>query len=225
MAQIGTMTTGAGVVTSLNLPYCPQYVIIDSSFAGTFDLTNIDVSINGQSTVSLIGADDIDAVAEIRSHAEQTNGAGVGLMMALELSNGEINAPTLIRLTNEGTNTNAIYGVSQQVGTAPYRVSQFTINATSNQIFQDFDYLLINSSTGSTGNIDSIEIQWSNGYKDRYSDIELPVLFRNLYGATQNSRFSASADISWLNNEDGLIANATIYTNASGSSTVTVGRI
>ena len=28
-----------------------------------------------------------------------------------------------------------------------------------------------------------------------------------------------------LNNEDGNIANATIYTNASGSSTVTVGRI
>ena len=66
MAQIGTMTTGAGVVTSLNLPYCPQYLIVDNSYTGTFDLTNIDVSINGQSTVSLIGADDIDAVAQIK---------------------------------------------------------------------------------------------------------------------------------------------------------------
>jgi hypothetical protein len=219
MAQIGTMTTGAGVVTSLNLPYCPQYLIIDNSYVGTFDLTNLDVSINGQSTVSLIGADDIDAVAQIKSHSTDANG---NIMMALELANGEINAPTLIRLTNEGSNTNAIYGVSSQVGSAPYRVSQFTINATSNQIFQDFDYLLINTSPT---NIDSIEIQWSNGFKDRYDALELPVLFRSLYASESSSQFSDTADIGWVNNEDGLIANATIYTNSSGSSTVTVGRI
>jgi len=222
MAQIGTMTTGAGVVTSLNLPYCPQYLIIDNTYMGTFDLTNIDVSINGQSTVSLIGADDIDAVAQIKSHTEQAVDGAVGLMMALELSNGEINAPTLIRLTNEGTNTNAIFGVSQQVGTAPYRYSQFTINATSNQIFQDFDSVLINTSPA---NIDSIEIQWTNGFKDRYSPYELPVLFRSVYGAEKNSTFSGSGDIAWINNEDGLIANCTVYTNSSGSSTCTVGRI
>jgi len=219
MAQIGTMTTGAGVVTSLNLPYCPQYLIIDSSFAGTFDLTNLDVSINGQSTVSLIGADDIDAVAQIKSHVTI---AEPEIIMALELSNGEINAPTLIRLTNEGANTNAIYGVSSQVGTAPYRYSQFTINATSNQIFQDFDSVLINSSPT---NIDSIEIQWTNGFKDRYNALELPVLFRNDYSTVNDSQFGGAGDIAWINNEDGLIANATVYTNATGSATCTVGRI
>jgi hypothetical protein len=219
MAQIGTMTTGAGVVTSLNLPYCPQYLVIDNTYSGTFDITNIDVSINGQSTVSLIGADDIDAVAQIKAHSSVASSA---LMMALELANGEINAPTLIRLTNEGSNTNAIYGVSSQVGTAPYRYSQFTINATSNQIFQDFDSVLINSSPT---NIDSIEIQWTNGYKDRFASQEIPVLFKSLYASDSTSMFSASGDINWINNEDGLIANCTVYTNSSGSATCTVGRI
>jgi len=219
MAQIGTMTTGAGVVTSLNLPYCPQYLIIDNTYTGTFDLTNIDVSINGQSTVSLIGADDIDAVAQIKSHSSDGD---ANVMMALELANGEINAPTLIRLTNEGANTNAVFGVSSQVGTAPFRYSQFTINATSNQIFQDFDSILINSSPT---NIDSIEIQWSNGYKDRYAPEELPVLFRNQYASETTGMYSAAGDIAWINNEDGLIANATVYTNSTGSSTCTVGRI
>ena len=52
MAQIGTMTTGAGVVTSINLPYCPQYLVSDNTYNNTFDLTNIDVSIHGQSTIS-----------------------------------------------------------------------------------------------------------------------------------------------------------------------------
>lgn len=222
MAQIGTMTTGAGVVTSLNLAFCPQYLMLQSTANGTFQLTNLDVSINGQSTVSLIGADDIDAVAEIRSHTEQAQDGSSGIMMGLELANGEINAPTLIRLTNESTSTYAIYGVSQQVGTAPYRYSQFTINATSNQVFQDFDSVLINSSPT---NIDSIEIQWTNGYKDRYNALELPLLFRNLYSALADSQFSASGDIGWINNEDGLIANCTIYTNSTGSATVTVGRI
>jgi hypothetical protein len=219
MAQIGTMTTGAGVVTSLNLPYCPQFLIVKNVYSGTFDLTNIDVSINGQSTVSLIGADDIDAVAQIKSH---TSDADANNMMALELSNGEINAPTLIRLTNEGANTNSIFGVSSQVGTAPYRYSQFTINATSNQIFQDFDSVLINSSVA---NIDSIEIQWVDGYKDRYAPQELPVLFRSLYSAEDTAQFSATGDIAWINNEDGNIANCTVYTNSTGSSTCTVGRI
>jgi len=223
MAQIGTMTTGAGVVTSLNLPYCPQYLTIGTTYFESSQLTNIDVSINGQSTVSLIGADDIDYVSQIKSHSTgDVSGETNGLMMALELANGEINAPTLIRLTNEGSNTHAIFGVSSQVGTAPYRYSQFTINSTSNQIFQDFDSLGVNSSPT---NIDSIEIQWTNGFKDRYSPYELPLLFRNVYSAELTSQFSATGDIAWVNNEDGLIANCTVYTNASGSATCTVGRI
>ena len=143
-------------------------------------------------------------------------------MMALELADGQINAPTLIRLTNEGANTNAVYGVSSQVGTAPYRYSQFTVNATSNQTFESFDSVLINSSPT---NIDSIEIQWIDGFKDRYDPLELPALFRSLYAAANNSQFSEGTDIAWINNEDGNIANCTIYTNATGSATCTVGRI
>ena len=219
MAQIATMTTGAGVVTSINLPYCPQYLIIDDTFKGTFDITNIDVSINGQSTVSLIGADDIDAVAQIRSQGTLQEQF---VMMALELADGQINAPTLIRLTNEGANTNAVYGVSSQVGTAPYRYSQFTVNATSNQTFESFDSVFINSSPT---NIDSIEIQWIDGFKDRYAPQELPALWRNLYVSDGQSQFGDNEDIAFINNEDGNIANCTIYTNATGSATCTVGRI
>lgn len=219
MAQIGTMTTGAGVVTSINLPYCPQYLLIDDPITGSFDITNLDVSINGQSTVSLIGADDIDAVAQIRSHSSDGNG---NLMMAIELADGQINAPTLIRLTNEGANTNGIFGVSSQVGTAPYRYSQFTVNATSNQTFESFDSVLINSSPT---NIDSVEIQWIDGFKDRFNTKELPALFRALYAAEIEAQFSATGDIAWINNEDGNIANCTVYTNATGSATCTVGRI
>ena len=219
MAQIGTMTTGAGVVTSINLPYCPQYLILNNTFSGTFDLTNMDVSINGQSTISLIGADDIDAVAQIRSHSSDAN---ANIMMALDLADGQINAPTLIRLTNEGANTNSIFGVSSQVGTAPYRYSQFTVNATSNQTFESFDSVLINSSPT---NIDSIEIQWIDGFKDRYAPQELPALWRNLYVSDGQSQFGDNEDIAFINNEDGNIANCTIYTNATGSATCTVGRI
>jgi hypothetical protein len=223
MAQIGTMTTGAGVVTTINLPYCPQYLVIDNTYQGSFDLTNIDVSINGQSTISLIGDDDIDAVAQIRSHSgTDTNSTNEALLMALELADGQIDAPTLIRLTNQGTNTNKIYGVSSRVGSSAYRYSQFTVNATSNQTFSSFDSVLINSSPT---NIDSIEIQWVDGFKDRYAPEELPVLWRNLYGAEENGMFAGGADVAFINNEDGNIANCTVYTNASGSATCTVGRI
>ena len=69
MAQIGTMTGTAGAVTTLNLPYCPEYLIVGDTYNGSFELTNFSVSINGQSTIELIGADDIDAVSEIRSHS------------------------------------------------------------------------------------------------------------------------------------------------------------
>tara|TARA_R110000787_G_scaffold21175_1_gene62798 strand:- start:222 stop:881 length:660 start_codon:yes stop_codon:yes gene_type:complete len=219
MAQIGTMTTGAGVVTSINLAYCPQYLIIDNAWASSLDLTNLDVSINGQSTVSLIGADDIDAVAQIR---KQISGAGGGTYAVMELANGQINAPTLLRLTQEGDNTNKIYGVSSQVGTAPYRYSQNTVNATSNQTFESFDSVLINSSPY---NVDSIEVQWIDGFTDRYAPRELPALFGNMYSAYQEAQFSSAGDIAFINNEDGNISNVTVYTNAVGSATCTVGRI
>ena len=207
MAQIGTMTGTAGAVTTLNLPYCPEFLVVGDTFSGTFEL---------------IGADDIDAVAQIRSNASDTIGGATGNMMALKLSNGQINAPTLIRLTNESTNADNVFGVSSSMGSAPYRYSQFTINATSNQQFSEFDSILINSSPA---NIDSIEVQWSDGFKDRYDAVELPVLFRELYSAESGSQFSSTGDISFIDNQDGNINNVTIYTNASGSATCTVGRI
>ena len=222
MSQLGSMTGTAGSVTTLNLPYCPEYLIVGDTFSGTFELTNFSVSINGQSTFELIGADDIDAVAQIRSNASDTIGGATGNIMGLKLADGQINAPTLIRLTNESTNADNIYGVSTSVGTAPYRYSQFTVNATSNQQFSQFDSLLINSSPS---NIDSIEIQYVDGFKDRFDAVELPLLWRELYSGESTSEFSASGDIAFIDNQDGNIANATIYTNASGSSTVTVGRI
>lgn len=222
MSQLGSMTGTAGAVTTLNLPYCPEYLIVGDTFSGTFELTNFSVSINGQSTFELIGADDIDAVAQIRSNASDTIGGATGNIMGLKLADGQINAPTLIRLTNESTNADNIYGVSTSVGTAPYRYSQFTVNATSNQQFSQFDSLLINSSPS---NIDSIEIQYVDGFKDRFDAVELPLLWRELYSGESTSEFSASGDIAFIDNQDGNIANATIYTNASGSSTVTVGRI
>ena len=222
MSQLGSMTGTAGAVTTLNLPYCPEYLIVGDTFSGTFELTNFSVSINGQSTFELIGADDIDAVAQIRSNASDTIGGATGNIMGLKLADGQINAPTLIRLTNESTNADNIYGVSTSVGTAPYRYSQFTVNATSNQQFSQFDSLLINSSPS---NIDSIEIQYVDGFKDRFDAVELPLLWRELYCGESTSEFSASGDIAFIDNQDGNIANATIYTNASGSSTVTVGRI
>ena len=222
MSQLGSMTGTAGAVTTLNLPYCPEYLIVGDTFSGTFELTNFSVSINGQSTFELIGADDIDAVAQISSNASDTIGGATGNIMGLKLADGQINAPTLIRLTNESTNADNIYGVSTSVGTAPYRYSQFTVNATSNQQFSQFDSLLINSSPS---NIDSIEIQYVDGFKDRFDAVELPLLWRELYSGESTSEFSASGDIAFIDNQDGNIANATIYTNASGSSTVTVGRI
>ena len=222
MAQIGTMTGTAGAVTTINLPYCPEYLIIGDTHSATFELTNFSVSINGQSTVDLIGADDIDAVAQIRSQDAGTQTTGDGNIMALQVANGQINAPTLLKFTNESTNADNIYGVSSGVGTAPFRYSQFTVNATSNQQFSEFDSLLINSSPT---NIDSVEIQWVDGFKDRYDAVELPVLWRSLYDAASNSQFSNTGDIGFINNEDGNIANCTIYTNSTGSATVTVGRV
>lgn len=219
MSQISSLSTGAGVVTSITLAYCPQFLIIDNTYTGTFDITNIDVSINGQSTVSIGTSDDIDAVCQIKAQSSVSDGK---VMMAMELANGEINAPTLIRLTNEGSNTNAVYGVSTAVGTAPYRYSQFSLNSLSNQIFQDFDSLLINSSPT---NIDRVQIQWRNGFSDSFSPYELSVLFRSLYTSEGSSQFSATKDIAWVNNEDGLISSAQVYTNSSGSASCTIGRI
>jgi len=218
MSQIGTMGTTAGEVLTLNLPYCPQFVTVGNTITGTMELTNFSVSINGQETINLVGSDNIDAVAQGR---RQTTVADAVPYTYLEIADGFISAPTLLRLTNEGTNANVVYGVSQGTGTAPYRYSMYQINATSNQEFSDFDSLMINDSAS----IDSLEIQWIDGYKDRFAYQELPVLFGSVYSSYDNSMFSASGDISWINNEDGNIANTTIYSNATSSVTVNVGRI
>ena len=66
--------------------------MIEGTYEETFNITNLDVSINGQSTVSLIGADDIDAVAQIKSHSTgDVTGQTNGLIMGIELADGQIN--------------------------------------------------------------------------------------------------------------------------------------
>ena len=155
MSQIGTMGTTAGETLTLNLPYTPQFISVGNTYSGTLELTNFSVSINGQETINLVGADNIDAVGQARRQVNSQDGAGgAGLPYTyLEITDGFISAPTLIRLTNEGTTANIVYGVSKAVGTAPYRYSQFTVNATSNQEFSDFDSILLNDSAS----IDSVE--------------------------------------------------------------------
>jgi len=223
MAIIGSMVSGAGILTSLNLPQCPEFLTINNTHSESFQLTALDVSINGNSVISLQGADSIDALAQIRSHSTgDVNAQTNGLIMGIALANGEINAPTLIRLTNEATGSDNIMGVSTNVGNAPYRYSQYTINSVSNQVFQQWDSLLLDNSPT---NIDSIEIQYSNGFVNRFAPEELPLLFRGSYAAEITSKFSASGDISFIDNQDGLISGATIYTNSTGTCTVTVGRI
>ena len=193
-----------------------------NTFDPTFELTNFSVSINGQSTIELIGADAIDACAQMRSQDAGATQTADGVMMALELADGQINAPTLIKLTNESTNADNIFGVSTGVGSGAYRYSQFTVNSVSNQSFTQFDSLMIGSSPD---NIDSVEIQYVDGFSDRFSAYELPLTFKSLYSAMDNSQFSTSGSLAFIDNQDGNINSATVYTNSTGSSTVTVGRI
>lgn len=168
MAQIGTLNSGAGVVTTFaGLSQLDEFIVV-----GDVDTANplqgVQIEVNG---VTLIN---ITVAALITSYMKwlmETVGSVVGLM--LKVATGRIKGNTTIRLTNAGTTTPAIYAFSDNDNGLPFMVSTEVILQNAYSDFSDFTSLHVSA----PANIQQAVVTFKDGFQTIMAMPELCAYF------------------------------------------------
>jgi len=215
MSQIGTLTTGAGIVTTINLQYVPEFIVIGTAFANNV-LSGISWNISGQEQVNISGAVSTNALAKFKNRGTLTNqtvntiySTGFGYIP---------NKQFQIRLTNAGVTTPAIYAFSRQFGNGRVlTASQQVVIDGANQGFSNFLGLQFLAT-----NVARVDLTFRNPRtNESYSDSFLPAEVNALFGLDNISEDGVLSTLSVLDNSAILakmgvfIDRATIY--ASGA--------
>lgn len=158
--KIGTLTTGATVVTTITLNYLPQYLYFIAATA----LTSIKVNVAGDGVICDLDSDGIAGISGIRRFGAVTNS------YYIPLANGLIpNKVVTITITNSAAQTPAIYGHSLQKGNMYLTSLQQTALASSGVTFKDFAHLCVES----MATTDQMTVEYHDGHVEDYESTEL----------------------------------------------------
>lgn len=213
MSQIATLTTGAGVVTTVSgLANAEQYIVL-GDFDTAMPLSGLNVEIDGEATINIVGSQPLmSAFAKFMSQFTATL---VGLV--LKIATGTILKKTTYRFTNNGATTPAIFAFAERGngGGKPVRAISDGINALSNLTYRGFKCLMI-TPAANLGNLDFV---FSDGTAETYTAVEADALFGIRNQTDANGRLDPV--VTTIDNRDGSIASVRV----NATTAVTVLRI
>lgn len=210
MSRIGTLLTGAAVVTPITgLSYVDPYIVVGDVDTAT-PLTGLQVEIGGETTINIVGSTPL--VSAYAKFLSQVTGPIVGLI--IKIATGRIYLPSSLRFTNGGATTPVIYNFGDSGNGKPIRAISQGINALSNQVFDKFTALMITPSANA-GNID---FQFKDGTSCTMTVEEVDSLFALQNQSEANGRLDAV--VTTIDNRAGEIA--WVRVNATTALTVLV---
>jgi hypothetical protein len=168
MAQIGTLTGGAGVVTSFNgLTQLDEFLVVGDSDTAN-PLQGLTVEVNGETLIN------IQVQALITAFGKwlmEMNGSTVSTM--IKVATGRIKGSTNIRLINAGATTPAVYAFSDSDGGLPFISATEVILAGSYSDYSGFSSLMISA----PANVQSAIVTFADGYTATVTPVELAAYF------------------------------------------------
>lgn len=198
--QIGTLTTGAAVDTTINLNYLPGFI----SYIAATQLSALKVTVEGDGVICDIDDVGLSGLASIRRYGQVTN------EYQIPVADGFIpNKVTELVFTNSAAQTPAIYGWSTRNGTSYFVSRRQKVLANSTVNFPNFSYLTIDTPVAA----DIITVTFRNGLVQKFSYIELKTWI-GMYSYITGSYV--------VDNMNGLIANLQYI--PSTDRTITVSR-
>lgn len=210
MGKIGTLITGAGVVTTLpGQESCDQYLLI-GDVDTAMPLSGLNVEVGGDSVINIVGSQPL--VSAFAKYMMQFCGTIVGLL--LKVATGVISRKTTFRLTNNGVTVPDIFAFSERGNGSPVRAISSGINALSNQVFADFKCLLITPSA----NLGNLDFVFSDGTPITMTSAEADALFALKNPTEANGKLDAV--VTGIDNRNGSIKSVRV--NATTAVTVLV---
>jgi hypothetical protein len=207
MSKIGVLTTGVGVVSTFNLSWVPQFILVTNVVTANI-LSAISIVIGGQTTQNVIGQALVGAV--MKYLMEASNGA-IGLLW--KVTSGFIGDQTCqINLTNTGANVNEIRAFSGRKKGVPYLAGTQPVLANTSVVFRNFTALFFEAA-----NFDAAQIQFADGHNERLNAAECAALFTVENQADANGLLNA---VTVIDNKLGNIEYIEVYANATGTLSV-----
>jgi hypothetical protein len=168
MAQIGTLATGAGTVTSIaGLSQLDEFLVI-----GDVDTANVlqglTIEQNGEAMFNCQNQALLGAFAK---WLQESAASVVGLMF--KLATGRIKGSTNIRLVNSGATTPGIFAFSDSDGGRPILGAQEVVLAGAASEFTNFDALFITA----PANLQQAVVTFSDGFQTVMTPAELGAYF------------------------------------------------
>lgn len=158
--QIGTLTTGVGVVTTITLNYLPAYIY----YIAATQLTGFKCNVAGDGVVLDLDATGLTAMNGIRRYGATANDN------LISLADGFVpNKVTELSFTNSAAQTPAVYGFSMKKGLAYVVTRRQTVLASSGQKFENFAYIGF-STIGAT---DEMTVEFRDGHTQKFVAAEV----------------------------------------------------
>lgn len=168
MAQIGTLTGGSGVNTTIaGLSQLDEFLLIGDADTAN-PLQGLTVEVNGETLINIQSQPLITAFAK---WLMETTGTAVGLL--LKLATGRIKGNATIRLTNSGATTPAIFAFSDSDGGLPFIVSTEVILQNASSEFSGFSALMVSA----PANLQQAIVTFSDGFQTTVTAPELGAYF------------------------------------------------
>jgi len=213
MSLIGTIAASATGV--FNLDFLPEKFLINGP-ANSQNLTNLSVVCSGVQLMSITAVARLNAIAAYDSGAILNDPTAATTSKAakyLKLATGRVNKATTITGVNGATASN-VYAASTNISNVARRAVEQSINPSANATFTDFEALFFEAS-----NVLRVQITFSNGYTDEYSEPELRALYSNFHVTDENGNLGGLVCID-ADSGAGLISQVVIYNGSTGSTVV-----
>lgn len=160
MSKLKTLTTGAGVVTTLDLNYLPQAI----GFVAATQLTGIKIEVLGVGVVMDLDANGITAHGRATLIGYPTNS------YVLDLADGKIlNKVVTMTFTNSAAQTPDIFGFGDKEGTGIIQVTRGKVFAGTQATFEGFGMLYLPSLAAN----DKVTVEFDNGLSEIFEREDL----------------------------------------------------
>ena len=212
MAQIGVLTTGAGVTTVIAGNAQCEQVLVLGSVSTANPLQGLQVEIDG---IPFININNQPAL--LSAYAKwQAQFVSTLVGVVFPIATGRIQKNTTYRLVNNGATTPIIYAHSYGENGVPFLVGTKQINASTFEDFEKFSALFI----GTPANLASAEVVFSNGCKSTMTFQELDAMFSLQNSAEANGELLA---VTVIDNRDQKIKSVRL--NCSAANTILVAKL
>lgn len=163
--KLGTLTTGAAVVTTLQTNYLPAWLY----FVAATGLTSIKIEVSGDGVVLDLDTSGIASLSGIRRFGAVTNS------YLLPLADGLIPGKVVNwTFTNSAAQTPDIFGFSLQRGTAYIKSTRIYALAGTETLVEKFAHLGFDSTLADT---DILNVSYVDGHIEKLTGTELKGMY------------------------------------------------